>query len=132
MSLDLALKNRNPANGRFNLSWDPVTKDVLFDDSEEHAVMSQLVEWRARWWADSDGTHGSRLNEIKQLTRSTASDAEAAAREALEFLVDQQLITVLRVMATVPPVGSGGRFVVTVFWSKRGSPTQERTTKVLI
>jgi phage gp46-like protein len=129
---DLALTNRNPANGRLGLAWDPVMKDVIWDDSEEHSVMSQLVEWRAQWWADSDGTHGSRLNEIKQLTRSTASDAEAAAREALQLLVDKQLITVVRVTATLPPAGSGGRFVVTVFWSKRGISTQERTTKVII
>jgi phage gp46-like protein len=64
--------------GDHNFAWDD-SGDVVFDNTEQHAVMSCLVEERARWWADTEGTHGSQLYTLRTLTRGRPSLAEAYA-----------------------------------------------------
>lgn len=119
MASDLALTARNPKTGRFGFAWDPKTKDVVFDESEMHAVMSQLTSARAQWWADTTGTQGSDIKKITHITASTTSDAIAYARQALQPLVDQKRITVndVQTSTTTAPVG---RLTVSVSYTPRG------------
>ena len=108
---------RDPNTGGHNFVWD-TTGDVVFDDTEQHAVMSCLVEHRARWWADTDGTHGSQLHTLRTLTRGTPSLAEAFAVESVQPLVAARRIVgfAARARANV----QGQRFVFEVDWSVPG------------
>ena len=114
---DVAL-SRNQNNGRQNLQW--ADGDVVFDDTLEHEVLSRLVEWRARWWADGNGTHGSRLHTIKHLSASTRSDAEAYAREALQPMVDAKQLAIVDVRVTTLSGTQGARLSVAVSWKRLG------------
>jgi len=77
---DVALV-RNPASGRFDLDWDG--PNPVFDDTEAHTVLSLVLEWQGKWWADATGKRGSRLNQIRNDTRTTGSELHAALEEAL-------------------------------------------------
>jgi phage gp46-like protein len=114
---DIALE-RDPNTGGHNFIWDEAG-DVVFTDSEEHSVMSCLVEQRARWWADTDGTHGSQLHTLRTLTRGTPSLAEAFANESVQPLLNQRRIVSFtpRAQANV----QGQRFVLNVNWSVPGN-----------
>ena len=113
MSSDVKLV-RNEATGRFDLSWDS-TGDVEFTDNESHAVLVCLIEWRAKWWADRDGTHGSQLYKVRSLTKGTSSQVEAYAREALQGLVDANRITITNLVAKSDK--NNGRLWLTVDWT---------------
>lgn len=117
---DIAL-DRDAASGRFNFAWGP-GGDVSFDDSEEHAVLSCLLEHRAEWWADTDGTHGSELHTLKDMRRSTPSQAEAFAAQALQPLFDRHLIQDIAARASRAP--SGG-LRVDVSWETPGGRPQK-------
>lgn len=123
MPSDVAIV-RSAQTGRFNFVWQD--NDVLFDETCLHEVMSRLTEARAKWWADSNGTHGSRLRTIKRISSSTKTDAEAYAREALQTMVDAKQITIRRVDVGVLSPGMGARFTVTVFFVAVGSDRELR------
>jgi phage gp46-like protein len=126
---DLRFKT-NIANGLQGFAFDE-RGDVVFDESEAHAVMSSLVEQRGKWWADPAGTHGSRLRTIRTITASTQSDAEAFAREALAKLVATDRISLKRVVVSIPRTGVSGRVEVAVYWASRGS-SEEQMTRVYV
>jgi phage gp46-like protein len=117
---DVALV-RDANTGGHNFAWDD-SGDVVFDDTQQHAVMSCLVEERAQWWADTDGTHGSQLYTLRTLTRRTPSLAEAYANEGVQTLLDQQLIS--RFSALAQSSLRSQRFIVEVDWSVPGSKPQ--------
>jgi phage gp46-like protein len=116
----------NLNNGRQGFAW--ADGDVVFDDTLEHEVLSRLVEWRGRWWADSRGTHGSRLFTIKHLSASTTSDAEAYAREALQPMVDAKRLTIVAVRVTTLSGTQGARLTVAVSWKPLGGDPIRTTT----
>jgi phage gp46-like protein len=125
MADDIALV-RNPNTGRFNFQWKD--GDVVFDRTCEHEVMSRLVEKRAKWWADADGAHGSRLSTITHINASTRSEADAYAREALQPMVDANRIAITKVVVDVGPI-AGSRLLVRVFYRVTSSGA-ERTAIV--
>jgi phage gp46-like protein len=117
---DVALR-RNPATGRFDLLRAADGNPTL-TDYEEHAVLSQLLEWRASagqpgWVADTTGRHGSLLYLVRSDLRATPSQVEAYALDALSTLVDLGRIRGepdLRVKATKT---APGRFDLSVTWT---------------
>jgi phage gp46-like protein len=117
---DVALV-RDANTGGHNFAWDD-SGDVVFDNTEQHAVMSCLVEERARWWADTDGTHGSQLHTLRTLTRGTPSLAEAYAIEGVQTLLDQQIISSFSAQAQANVQGQ--RFIVEADWSVPGNKPQ--------
>ena len=96
----------------------------VFGGSRVHQVMSRLVEHRSAWWADRTGQQGSQLYTVKNLRRSTPSELEAFARDALAPLVTAREI--------LPPLGARdlrveptvdralGRASIYVGWSTPG------------
>jgi phage gp46-like protein len=81
-----------------------------------------------RWWADTDGTHGSQLYTLRTLTRGTPSLAEAFANEAV-----QPLINARRIINFAPHARSnvnGQRFVLDFTWSVPGN--KPRTNRIAI
>lgn len=77
---DVALV-RNPLNGRFDLDWDDA--NPAFSDSEEHTVLSLVLESQGKWWADQTGERGSRLYTLRNDTRTTRTELIAILQEAL-------------------------------------------------
>lgn len=126
---DIAMA-RNPNNGRFNFSW--TKADVDFDQTREHEVMSRLVEWRASWWADTNGTHGSEIHNITVLNGSTQSRAEQSARQALADMVSRNDIEIQKVEVTDAPSNSLAGFQLAVFYDvpKSSLPTQKTVVTV--
>lgn len=120
---DIAFK-KNPANGKQGILWND-RGDVTWDDTEQHAVMAALVEARGKWWADTLGTQGSQLHEVKTITVSTKSQVEAYAREALAGLVRLGRIELNKVVVTIPDRGRAGQIILAVYWASRGGPEQE-------
>jgi phage gp46-like protein len=114
---DIALV-RDPNTGCHNFAWGP-SGDVVFDDTEEHAIMSCLIEQRGRWWADTDGTHGSQLYTLRTLTRGTPSLAEAFANEAVQPLINARRIVSFTPRARVNVQGQ--RFLIEVDWTLPGN-----------
>ena len=96
----------------------------VFGQSRVHKVMSRLVEHKAAWWADTAGQQGSQLYTVKNIRRTTPSELEAFARDALAPLVTAREI--------LPPVGSRdlrveptadrnlGRALIYIGWSTPG------------
>jgi phage gp46-like protein len=125
---DIALV-RNPANGRFNFQWK--NGDVVTDTTCEHEVMSRLVEKRAQWWADEDGTHGSRIHTVKTLNGSAQSNGEAYAREALQPMIDRGAITISRVTVQASTIPTA-RFQVNVFYQNVQSGSAEKRATVFV
>lgn len=112
---DLALTTRNAATGKFDLTWD-ASGNPAFDDTEAHAVLSLLYEHRGQWWADTAGTRGSRLYQLRNIRRSTPSQAESYASEALQPLVDARRILDVAPKARV----QSGRVTLSVPWKTPG------------
>src|SRR5262249_18472869 len=83
--------------GKFTLIWD-TSGNPVFDDTEEHSVLNLLVSRRGQYWADPTGNRGSRMFLLKNLKRSTPSEAKAYSIEALQPLVDSGRI--------IPPRGA--------------------------
>jgi len=110
---DVALV-RNPANGRFDLDWDG--PNPTFDDTETHTVLSLVLEWQGRWWADQTGKRGSRLNTLRNDTRTTQSELIARLEEALAPAVADGRLCDLTVTAErVQP----GRYAFEIRWRTR-------------
>lgn len=86
---DIALGGRNPRTGLLSPKWDD-DGDLVFDDTEEHAVLQSLACKRGQWWADP--RLGSRLHELKSIVRATSSLATAYAFEGLQPLVELKRI----------------------------------------
>ena len=96
----------------------------VFGSSRVHKVMSRLVEHKAAWWADTAGQQGSALYTVKNIRRTTPSDLEAFARDALAPLLAAGEI--------LPPIGAPelrveptvdralGRASIYVGWSTPG------------
>jgi phage gp46-like protein len=104
----------NPETGRFDLSWDGSNPE--FDDTEAHTVLSLVLEWQARWWADTTGKRGSRLNTLRNDTRTTQSELIARVYEALAPAVSdgrlQQLVVTAERQAP-------GRYAFHIRWRTR-------------
>lgn len=101
---DLAMTRVNPSTGRFDFDWTD-RNDLKFDDTQTHRVVSLLLERRGQWWADTEGNRGSRLYTLRDLRRSTPSQAEAFAQEALARAVSDGWIRDPVVKARVPSPG---------------------------
>jgi len=88
---DVALQ-RNAGTGKYDLVTD-ATGNFAFDDTQEHRVLSLLVERRGQWYADLRGTRGSLLYTLRlSVSRRAPSDAEAYATDALKKAVDEGYI----------------------------------------
>lgn len=87
---DVALL-RNPGTGKFDLQWDETGNPVMTDD-ETHRVLSLIVEHRAKWWADTTGTRGSRVHEVREIRKAAASLLKNYVLEGLQRAVDEKKI----------------------------------------
>jgi phage gp46-like protein len=79
---------RNPSSGKHDLQWDS-TGNPVFSDDESHRVASLIVEHRGKWWADPDGTRGSRINEVKEIRKASPAQLKNYALEACQKAVDE-------------------------------------------
>ena len=86
----------DPRTGKLDLQI--AGGNPVFGSSRVHKVMSRLVEHRGAWWADTAGRQGSQLHTVKNIRRTTPSELEAFARDALAPLVTAREI--------LPPRGS--------------------------
>lgn len=82
---DIAL-TRNPATGKYDFTWGS-DGNPDFDDTEHHRVLTLLVSRRGQWVADTAGTRGSRIHEVREIRRTAPSLLESYADEALEKAV---------------------------------------------
>src|SRR5579872_1136187 len=92
---DIAL-TRNPSTGKFDIQWDS-TNNVLFDDTQEHAVISAILEYKAQYWGDATGTRGSYLYSVKDDRKTSPSRMQGFVLDALQPLLDTGRI--------LPPTG---------------------------
>lgn len=116
---------RNDASGRFDFSFETQTGNPVFDDTNEHRVLSLLLEWRDRWYGARKG-RGSLLYTVKQDRTSTTSQIEAYARDALKKAADEGWINSVTAQATRLGLG---RFVVRVSWKNpAGKPSNTTLT----
>jgi phage gp46-like protein len=106
---DIALV-RTP-NGKFDFDWDS-TGNPRYTDDNVHRVMSLLIEHRAfpgspameaspGWFWDRVGDRGSLLYTVKNVRRSTPSELEAYATDALKKAVAEGWISDVQVKAYV-------------------------------
>ena len=98
---------RNQAVGRLDFDWDE-TGNPRFSDDNVHRVLSLLLEHRPSpgspgWWADETGRRGSLLYTAKNSKRSTPSEIEAMARDALQKAVEEGWISDVSVRAHTRP-----------------------------
>lgn len=113
---------RDPRTGKFDLRV--AGGNPVFGTSRVHKVLSRLVEHRARWWADTAGQQGSELYTVKNIRRTTLSELEAFARDALAPLVAAREIAPprgqrqLRIEATIDR--ALGRAWIEIGWSTPG------------
>lgn len=124
--MDITLGQRDDNTGRFNFVIDPITRDVSFDDTEAHAVMTSAAEDLGSYWADE--THGSELSQISNITAATASQAEAAVLAA-ELQLEQQN-KIANVVATASTGNHNGLGVlgVDLSWTVPGNTTPQTGT----
>ncbi len=113
MPLDIALTNYNQQNGRYNFALDPVSGDVMFDETQAYPVMTAVMCTRYAYWAAR--LLGSLLFTVKNLTSRTPSQATAAINDALQAL-QPDLIKPGPVVQAVP---GPGRFQLSadVWWT---------------
>jgi hypothetical protein len=114
---DIALGNKG-ATGRFGFVRDPVTHDVVFDDTEAHAVVTASVEERGSWAFDP--THGSDLHELVSVTSRTPSQAEAMESDALDALVRQNVIEADPAISATVRRGDANSLELDVAWTTPG------------
>lgn len=108
----------NPETDRFDLDWDGA--NPTFDDTEAHTVLSLILEFQGKWWADTTGKRGSRLHLLRNDTRSTLSELIARVNEALAPAVADGR---LRELAVTAERDSPGRYGFHVRWRRRnGQP----------
>lgn len=104
----------NPDTGLFDLDWDGANPE--FDDTAAHTVLSLVLEWQGRWWVDTSGKRGSRLNTLRNDTRTTQSELIARVNEALAPAVaDGRLRQVVVTAERVEP----GRYEFHIRWRTR-------------
>lgn len=119
---DVALV-RNPRNGRFDLDWEE--PNPVFDDSEQHTVLSLVLEWQGQWWADTTGKRGSRLNTIRNDRRTTQSELLASLQEALAPAVADGR---LRELVVTAERIAAGHYAFEIRWkTPAGRPASIRT-----
>jgi phage gp46-like protein len=82
---------RNPSTGKFDIQWD-ATGNVLFDDTQEHAVLSLMLGRKAQYWADQTGVRGSYLYVVKEDRKATPSKMQGYVVDALQPLIDNRTI----------------------------------------
>jgi phage gp46-like protein len=112
---DIALK-RNPVTGRYDFRFDD-TSNPAFTDSDEHLVLSLLMEYQAKYWADTTGKRGSRLHTVKNARSDTERELEAIVHEALDPAVaDGRLRSVESVTATTR---ASGRYDIEILYRNR-------------
>lgn len=104
---------RNPTNGRYDFSFDS-TQNPAFGNTGEDLVLSLLLEFRGKYWADeTDGRRGSTLHEIKHDVAGTLSQILQAIDLALQLAVeDGRLASFTRTARRRAP----GRYDITVNW----------------
>jgi phage gp46-like protein len=115
MDIALLTTSRNPATGCFDFVRGP-DGDVLFDDTEAHAVITSALEHKGAYWADRN--HGSDLFRMKTLSTKTPSQADAMVREAEDPLVADGSIAPPSVTASV--VRKTGRLNIDIDWTTPG------------
>lgn len=76
----------NPRTGRLDFQWG-TDGNPVYSDTESHRVATLLLERRGGWIQDATGQRGSVLAAIRTDRTRTASEIEAAARDALEKAV---------------------------------------------
>lgn len=101
--VDVALV-RNNATGRFDVLLD-ASGNPVWTDSQEHTVMSLLLEFEGGYIFDQTGKRGSRLRRIVQDKASTAADLRAAILDALDPAIQDGRIR--NVVPTVTKLGPG-------------------------
>lgn len=108
--VDIALRAAPGAVGRFDFDWD-TTGNPKFDNDRHHAVLTQLVSWRrgrppgavvdeGGYFWDEAGLRGSLLWTVKYDTSATGSSLTAYAEDALQVLVQENVIASFRTSAT--------------------------------
>jgi phage gp46-like protein len=104
---------RNPNTGLYDIAWDD-SGNPIFDDTGEDLVLSLLLEYRGKYWADTtSGRRGSTLYLITQDTSATASQMMQAVDLALQLAVDDgRLVSFTRTAQRQGP----GRYKLTVNW----------------
>jgi phage gp46-like protein len=108
----------NPVTGMFDLDWSG--GNPAFDTSEGHTVLSLVLEWQARWWADSTGKRGSRLYTLRNDTSTTRTELIAMLQEALAPAVTDLRISNLVVTADRV---AAGRYAFNLRWTNsNGQP----------
>lgn len=105
----------NPETGLFDLDWDGPNPE--FDDTEAHSVLSLVLEWQGKWWADATGRRGSRLNTLRNDTRTTQSELIARVNEALAPAVADGR---LRELVVTAERQAPGRYAFHIRWRTRG------------
>lgn len=99
---DISMR-RDPASGRLTFDWDE-TGNPRYSDDNVHRVTSLLVEHRPSpatpsqdaspgWWFDALGTRGSLIYTVKNVKRTTPSQLEAYALDAMKKAVDEGWIS---------------------------------------
>ena len=112
---------RNPLNGRFDLDCG-MRGNPVYDDSETHMVLSLVLEWQGKWWADQTGKRGSRLYLLRNDTRTTRTELIAMVQEARP----RSLTAASEVVVTADRVAPG-RYAFDIRWKTRaGRPAAVR------
>jgi phage gp46-like protein len=116
----------NPDTGLFDLSWDG--PNPQFDNTEAHTVLSLVLEWQAKWWADATGKRGSRLNTLRNDTRTTKSELVARVNEALAPAIADGRLQQVVVTAERP---APGRYAFHIRWRTRSGRLASVTVPAL-
>jgi hypothetical protein len=111
---------RNPASGAFDsFDWDS-TDNPAFDDSDQHTVLSCLLE--RSYWANP--RRASRLLDIKLDVTGTQAAIQSACEEALQPALDDRLIRSAEV--EVQRRGPGSYSVAVRYRNRSGGQQTQR------
>jgi phage gp46-like protein len=109
--VDIALK-RVPTTGKFDIDWD-LTQNPSFTDDRSHLVLSLLLEYQGKYWADNSGRRGSLLYLVKQDVSATKSLLDQYVQDALSPAVDDgRLKSFTKSVKRDAP----GRYTITLYW----------------
>jgi hypothetical protein len=111
---------RNPATGKLDFDWDADGSNAgnpKYSDDNIHRVLSLLVEHRPSpatpdgpatpgWVWDRTGQRGSLIYRVKNIRRSTPSQLEAYALDAMQKAVDEGWISNPSAKAYLSPATS--------------------------
>ena len=95
-SLSLA----NTGTGKVTMQW--VNGNPVFDDSQQEAVMSLLIE-PAGWYGDTGKKRRTQIPTIKTKDASTVGNLISYAKDALQPLIDDG-----RLLSADPSVNTSG------------------------